>query len=401
MQCSRFPVPAAQPSASAHASLVSRYPTRKPLRQWLALGLLAGASCMATATEYTVVVLQSLTGGAAFIGSPVKDGMVLAAEEINRKGEMGPGNSLKVIVADDANDRTQTLPLLTRYAADPSILLIMGPTSGALATASANAANDLKLPLMTTTNSTDVLKAGPWSGILTQPASVTIPYIANYAADKLKIKNCTVIGISDVEAYVTLQKTFETAIKAKGVTIGAVESIKGSDSDFAALATKVAGGNQDCVFISAAAPQSANIVIQLRQAGLDPKVKIMGHNSLASPQFAERGGKAVEGVYLIGDWVPGGADDFGRAFAAAFKAKYNTEADNWAAVGYGGMRVAAAVLKAAGPNPSREAVRAAMSKAKDIKVVVGQGTYAVDADRVPHVGMNVLTVQNGKFVLAP
>ncbi|MBC7705150.1 MAG: ABC transporter substrate-binding protein [Rhodoferax sp.] len=395
MKRSSFPT-----SPATWSSTISSM-SRKPVRQVLALTVLAAASCAAMATEYTVVVLQSLTGGAAFIGSPVKDGMVLAAEEINKKGEMGAGNSLKVIVADDANDRTQTLPLLTRYAADPSILLVMGPTSGALATASANAANDLKLPLMTTTNSTDVLKAGPWSGILTQPAAVTIPYLANYAADKLKVKNCTVIGISDVEAYVTLQKTFETAIKAKGVTVGAVESIKGSDSDFAALATKVAGGNQDCVFISAAAPQSANIVIQLRQAGLDPKVRIMGHNALASPQFAERGGKAVEGVYLIGDWVPGGADDLGRAFAAAYKAKYNTEADNWAAVGYGGMRVAAAVLKAAGPNPTREAVRVAMGKAKDIKVVVGQGTYSVDAERVPRVGMNVLVLQNGKFVLAP
>ncbi len=374
---------------------------RTALRQWLALGLLAGMSCAASSAEYTVVVLQSLTGGAAFIGAPVKDGMVLAAEEINRKGEMGAGNTLKVVVADDANDRAQTLPLLTRYAADPSVLLIMGPTSGALAVAAANAANDLKLPLVTTTNSTDVLKAGQWSGILTQPAGVTIPYMANYAADKLKVKNCTVIGISDVEAYVTLQKTFETAVKAKGVTIGAIESIKGTDSDFSAVATKVAGGNQDCVFISAAAPQSANIVIQLRQAGLDPKVKVMGHNALASPAFVKSGGKAVEDVYLIGDWVPGGADDFGKAFAIAYKAKYNTEADNWAAVGYGGMRVAAAALKAAGPNPTREAVRAALSKVKDVKVVVGQGNYAVDAERVPRVGMNVLQVKNGNFVLAP
>ena len=374
---------------------------RRPLRHWLALGLLAGASYAASSAEYTVVVLQSLTGGAAFIGAPVKDGMVLAAEEINRKGEMGAGNTLKLIVADDANDRAQTLPLLARYAADPSVLLIMGPTSGALAVAAANAANDLKLPLVTTTNSTDVLKAGQWSGILTQPAGVTIPYMANYAVEKLKVKNCTVIGINDVEAYVTLQKTFESAVKARGVTIGAVEAIKGSDSDFSAVATKVAGGNQDCVFISAAAPQSANIVIQLRQAGLDPKVKVMGHNALASPAFVKSGGKAVEDVYLIGDWVPGGADEFGRAFASAYKAKYNTEADNWAAVGYGGMRVAAAALKAAGPNPTREAVRAAFSKVKDVKVVVGQGNYSLDAERVPRVGMNVLQVKNGTFVLAP
>ena len=396
-----FPTSVAQPSVSAQPGRTPPHALRKPLRQWLALGLLASASCMAAATEYTVVVLQSLTGAAAFIGAPLKDGAVLAAEEINRKGELGAGNSIKLIVADDANDRAQALQLLTRYAADPAVLLVMGPTSGATAVAAASGANDLKLPLLATSNSTDVLKAGPWSTIVTQPANITIPYIANYAADKLKLKNCTVIGISDVEAYVTLQKTFESAVKAKGVTIGAVEAIKGSDSDFAALATKVAGGNQDCVFISAAAPQAANIVIQLRQAGLDPKVKVLGHNSLASPQFVERGGKAVEGVYLMGDWVPGGADDLGKTFAAAYKTKYNTDADNWAAVGYSAMRVVAATLKAAGANPTRDQMRAAKDKVKDVKVVVGQGNFSNDADRVPRFGMNVLTVQNAKFVLAP
>lgn len=377
---------------------------RQPAR-WLrgvvtATALLTGVAAI-QAAEYSVVVLQSLTGGAAFIGTPVKDGMLLAAEEINRKQELGAGNTLKLIVADDANDRAQTLPLLKRYAADPNVLLIMGPTSGALAVAAANAANDLKLPLITTTNSTDVLKAGPWSGILTQPAAVTIPYIANYAVDKLKVKNCTVIGIADVEAYVTLQRTFEGLVKAKGVRVGAVEAIKGSDSDFSALATKVASADQDCVFISATAAQSANIVIQLRQAGLDPKIRILGHSALASPDFVARGGKAVEGVYLFGDWLPGGADDFGRAFNAAFKAKHNADADNWAAVGYGGMRVASAIIKAAGPNPTRESVRTAMGKVRDVKVVVGQGTYSVDAERVPRVGMNVLMVKDGKFALAP
>ena len=44
-------------------------------------------------------------------------------------------------------DRNQTLSLIKRYAADPTVLAIMGPTSGAVAVAGAAAANDLKVPL--------------------------------------------------------------------------------------------------------------------------------------------------------------------------------------------------------------------------------------------------------------
>ena len=78
-----------------------------------------------------------------------------------------------------------------------------------------------------------------------------------------------------------------------------------------------------------------------------------------------------------------------------------TEADNWAAVGYSGIRVALQALKAAGPNPSRDAIRIALSKTKDVPVVVGQAKYSVNADRIPYSGMSVMQVKNGKFVIAP
>jgi branched-chain amino acid transport system substrate-binding protein len=362
--------------------------------------MLVAVTGAASATEFSVVVLQSLSGSAAFIGAPIKDGMVLAAEEINRRQELGAGNTLKVTIADDATDRAQTLPLLARFAADPKTLLVLGPTSGAVAVAAANSANDLKIPLLVTTNSAEVLKAGLWSSILTQPGSITIPYIAEHAARKLKVKSCTVIGIGDVESYVALQRTFESAARANGIGIGLSEPVKASDSDFSALATKIANRDQDCIFVSAPAVQAANIVRQLRQAGMDPKVRIIGHNSLASPQFIQSGGSAVEGVSFIGAWVAGGGDALGREFAAAYTAKYKTEPDEWAAVGYSGMRVAAQALKRAGPNPSRQTVRDALAQLRDVRVVVGQGVFSVDSERVPHFGMNVLTVKGGRFVPA-
>lgn len=373
----------------------------KQLSQISVASLMAAAAFSAQAAEYKVVVMQSLTGGAAFIGAPLKDGALIAVDEVNRKQLLGAGNTLKVEVADDATDRTQTLSLLKRFAADPSVLMVMGPTSGAVAVAGAAAANDLKLPVLTTSNSMDVLKAGPWSFILTQPGDFTLPYMANYAVDKLKVRNCTVIGINDVEIYVQMQKVFENVVKSKGAKIGSVEAIKGSDSDFGALATKVVNDAPDCVFISATAPQAANIIIQLRQAGLDPKTKVIGHNAFSSPALVERGGKAVEGVYFIGDWVPGGAEDQGKAFAQAWKAKHKSEADNWAAVGYTGIQIVAAALKNAGPNPTRESIRVALGKTKDVQVPVGTNKVTYDAERRPNWGMRVMQVQNGTFTLAP
>lgn len=366
----------------------------------LGLILMSGV-VLAHAVERSVLVMQALTGPSAFVGVSIRRGMLLAVEESNSKQELGAGNSLKAIEADDASDRNQTVSLIQRYASDPNLLMVMGPTSGAAAVAGANAANDLKIPLMTTTNSMDVIKAGPWSYILTQPPFVSLPFMVGYAVDKLKVKNCTVIGINDIEIYTLMQKQFEEGVKARGVQILSVEAIKSSDADFSAVATKVASRSQECVFISATAPQGANIIVQLREAGLDPKTKILGHVTMTSPQFIERGGAAVEGVYVMGDWVVGGRDDASRSFARAYKAKYNAEADGWNAVGYSAMRVAINAIKNAGPNPTRDSVRAAIGKTKDVPVVVGSGRYTYDAERVPTYGMGILLVKGGQFVEAP
>jgi branched-chain amino acid transport system substrate-binding protein len=375
------------------------------LRKWV-LASVAGLAIVAaqntaSAEDYQVVIVQSLTGAAAFIGAGVKDGMLLAADELNAAEALGPGNKLSIVVDDDASDRTQTLSLMTRHGSDPKVLAIMGPTSGAVAIAGAQVANELKVPIMTTSNSMDVLNAGEWSFILTQPGDVTIPFIGKYAVEKLGVKNCAIIGIREIEAYVTLQKEFEKYITSNGGQLASVDGIAGADSDFAALATKIASAEQDCVFISSPAPQAANIVIQLRQAGLDPAVPILGHNSLASPAFVTTGGAAVEGVYLMGDWAPGGNTDLGKAFDKAFTDKYGHAPDNWNAVGYGGMRVLANALKNAGAAPTRDAVRAALAATKDVEVVVGQGNFTLDEKRIPRPGMNILMVKDGAFTLAP
>ncbi len=354
----------------------------------------------AAAAEYHVVVLQALTGPAAFIGTAVADGMRLAEQQINEQNLLGDGNTIKVTYADDATDRTQTMSLIARYANDPSVLGILGPTSGAVAIAGASSGNQYQVPVITTTNSPEVLEQGPWSFILTQPPEITIPYIADYAANVRGVKQCAIIGIRDIEAYVALQKQFEKLVAEHGVSITSVEQVAGTDSDFSSVATKIAMSQQDCVFVSASASQGANIIVQLLQAGLDPATQIFGHNAFASPEFLARGGAAVENVTFIADWVPGGYDDFTKTFSAEFQERFGHEADNWNAVGYGGMLVMANALKNIDGDATREAVRDQLSVTKDVRVAAGQGQYSVDEKRYPHVGMNVLTVKDGAFVPA-
>lgn len=359
-----------------------------------------GLASAAHAEDFKIGIIQSLTGSPAFIGQPLKDGMLLAIEHINEKGLAGEGNKIIATVEDDAGDRGQAISLLSRFASDQSMLMEVGPTTGAIAAAAAAAANDLKFPALIQSNVVAVAEAGPWSFMFSQPPDVIMPPFAEYAADKLGVKNCSVISILDNEAYVNLAKKFQAVVESKGVKIAGYEGVKLADIDFSALGVKLADSGIDCVFISAPAAMSANIIIQLRQAGLPDDVKILGHNAFSSPEFIKTGGSAVEGVYLYSEWVPGGVSDLEKEFAKSYEAKYGRPADNWAPQGYSQLLIVADALKRVGPNPTREKIRDALEASKDIPVVVGQGKFNWDDKRISHFGLYVMQVKDGEFIQA-
>ena len=138
----------------------------------------------------------------------------------------------------------------------------------------------------------------------------------------------------------------------------------------------------------------------MRQAGMPKSTKFIGQVGLSSPDLIKIAGAAVEDLVLAADWYPGGANDMGRALSANYKRDKGVEVDNWIAMGYSFMQVAANAVKKAGPNPTRESVRDALATTKDVPIVLGSGKYSYIGDRLPEYGVMFLKVSNGKFVLA-
>ena len=90
-----------------------------------------------------------------------------------------------------------------------------------------------------------------------------------------------------------------------------------------------------------------------------------------------------------------------QRFVEAYRKKYNRTPDNGAALGYTAVKIAAAALRGAGANPTRDAVRDGFLKIKDFPVILGRGTFNFDNDRGARYEGVIMTVKNGKFVPAP
>jgi branched-chain amino acid transport system substrate-binding protein len=378
---------------------------RKTMSRIALLG--AAAACLAItarpvlAEDYIIGAEMALTGTYAWIGVPSREGLDVGIEEINASGVLG-ANKIKLVLEDTASDKTQAVSLINRFKARDKAIMVLGPSSSFEGVAIGPVANELKIPLLSTTAVTDAMnKSGPW--VFKTPASpaLVIGDVAKYAVDKMGVKSVAMVWGRNNDGQVGQKNAALEVFKSRGTKVTAEESVLTADTDFLAVITKIIATKPEAVFLALVAEQSANFIIQARQQGIDPATKFLGVPNFGSDQFTGIGGKAVEGAVYVADYYAGHDSDENKRFVEAYRKKYNRSPDNGAALGYTSAKLLAAALKGAGANPTSDSVREALLKIKDMPVILGRGKFNFDPDRGALYEGVIMMVKDGKFVPAP
>jgi branched-chain amino acid transport system substrate-binding protein len=351
------------------------------------------------AQEIPVVSIQSTTGTAAFSGVHYKNAIRLAFDEINAKGGIN-GAKVNLIEYDNASDKGQAINLSNQAIERDRAVLVLGPNTTADAVAVAPIFNDKKTPYLSFATSEAILKAGPWSLKMQQAPAVISPLMAKYVLEKTPIKKVALVFDRTNEGLIEYKNFFRDTFKAGGGTVSAEEAVVSADSNFQPLATKLKALEVDAVYLGVYTEQAANILMQLNQAGLADRVRYMGPITLAASKFISMTGKAGEGAITVSDFVSGLDRPLNKSFEAAFQARYGAAPDGWAASGYSLALLAIEAIKQAGPNPTREKVRDAYMKLRDVPIVVGGGAWN-QVDRKPQFGAVVQVIKDSKLALAP
>jgi len=359
------------------------------------------ATAPAYCQEYTVAAELALTGTYAWVGVPSHEGLLVGLDEVNSSGMLGAGK-IKLVIEDTGSEKAQAITLINRFNARENVLMVLGPSSSSEGVAIAPVANDLKIPLLTTTAVSDAInKSGIWAFKTPSSPSVIIGEVAKYAVDNLRVKSVALVWGRDNDGQVGQKNAAAAYFKAHGVNVVAEESVLTTDTDFLALLTKITSQNPEGIFLALTAEQAASFIIQARQGGIDPKVRFIGVPNMGAEQFITIGGKAVEGSVFVADYFPNLQAPENQRFVAEYKKRYNRLPDNGAALGYTAIKLAAAAIHAAGPQPTREKIRAALAKTKGQKVILGRGDFSYDDSRGALYGAVILAVKNGKIVPAP
>lgn len=371
---------------------------KRLMQEILGAAALAAVTFAAQAQEQVIGIPMAVTGPYAFVGVPVRNGIVMGLEEADAAGRLG-GTKLKLVLEDTASDKAQAISLTNRMAVRDKVLIMIGPTSSIEATAAAPVANDLQMPMFSSAVSPDVTKAGKWSFKVTASPAVIMTALGEYVLAKMKPKTAVMVFIRDNDGFIGQKNSLRDALKAGGVSILSEESVTSGDADFTALATKLVAAKADVIYLSMGAEAGAALIIQTKQSGLAPTTRFIAPPGMASQQFMKVGGSAVEGVTMVADYFAGGGE-LNQRFVANYEKRYGTKPDNWAAVGYSMGLIAANAIRTASPNPDRARVRDALEKTKDFPMLLGNGKWTLDANRNPYYGAAVITVKGGVFVLA-
>jgi branched-chain amino acid transport system substrate-binding protein len=368
-----------------------------------ALGIFCAALAMPGAGAFaegkeplTIGAVEILTGPNNKYGVAIKNGFDLALDEVNKAGGVLGGRPLEIAYEDSAGNKEQAINAVRQLIGAKKVPLILGPTLSNEMFAAGPVANGRSVPIIGTSNTANGITAiGPFVFRTSLPEADVVPVTLKAAKEKLGVKKVAVMYGNDDAFTKSAYDVMKGALEKLGLEVLTTETFGSKDSDFSAQLTKIKALNPDAIVVSALVEAGSGILLAKKALGFPASVRVIGGNGLNSPKIGEIAGDAADGTLVGSPWFIGKKDPANEAFIAAYRAKYASDPDQFAAQAYDTLKLAAGAISAAGEaDPVK--IRDALTKAS-VKGVMG--TLSFDAERSPAdtSGVSVLEMKGGKF----
>ncbi len=264
-----------------------------------------GSACGTLAADEICVKIGSgapKTGGIAHLGKDNENGVALAIQEINAKGDLligGKKVKLALVGEDDAGDPKQG-PIVAQKLVDAGVVGVVGHlNSGVSIPASTVYANNGLVQVSpSSTNPDYTLKSSktPKGAISAYRVVATDaqqgPALAKYM---LAHGGKNVAVLDDATQYGKgLADQVASSITAGGAAVVSREAATDKTTDFKAVLTEIKAKNPDYVFWGGMDDTAATLVKQMRELGMT--AKLVGADGACTDKFIELSGEAGKGV---------------------------------------------------------------------------------------------------------
>ncbi|WP_422445011.1 ABC transporter substrate-binding protein [Thermoanaerobacterium sp. DL9XJH110] len=331
-----------------------------------------------------------LTGNVATYGISTKNGVEIAVDEFNKAGGIN-GKQIKLISEDTRGDQAEAANAATKLIQQDKVMAIVGGVISSETMTAGPIANDAKVVMISSSSTaTGIPDIGDYIFRNCLSDDVQATQLAEFAAKDLGLKKFAIMYTNN-DYGLSLKNAFEKKAGQLGQVVD-IETYNDGESDFRAQLTKIKGFQPDALYIAGYYTEAAKIAQQAQDQGL--KVQILGADGFYSPKLIELGGKAVEGAIFTAGFFTDDPSESVQNFVKAYKEKFNSEPDMFAAQAYDAAKILLTAIKNAG-GQGGEALQAEMAKTKDFPGITGNTSFAANGDAVKDI--IILKVENGKF----
>jgi len=342
----------------------------------LSVSLISGCGS-ASSSDIKVGGNLELTGTTAAFGSAAKNAINLAFEQQNAKGGV-LGKKLTLVAADNKSDAGESTAAVTKLVTQDKVVAVIGSMTSSVTLAAVPVVTDSKIPMISPSGTNAKVTVDPATGTV-RPWIFRACFIdpfqgqvgANFALNNLKAKTAAVIIDQKSDYSKGLADAFVTNFtKGNGTITSTEQYVGGSDKDFRSILTNIKAKNPDMVWLPGYYGEVGLIVKQARVLGMT--MPFMGGDGWDDPELFNIGGKdAMNNTFYV-DHVA--TDDPAMAtFVSDYKAKFNSEPNAMAALGYDAANL---LVKAIGDAKSTdpEKLRSALENMKGFQGVGGEIT---------------------------
>lgn len=334
----------------------------------LAASLAFGAQA---ADPIRIGVSGPFTGGSSPMGISMRDGIRLAAQEINAAGGV-MGSQIQLIERDDEAKNERGAQVVQELINKEKVVAALGIANTGVALASQRFYQESKIPMITTVaTGTQVTRqflppqhAESYIFRVAANDSIQAALIVEEAIERRKFTKVAILA--DATNYGQLgREDLEAALKKKGVTAVAAEKFNIKDVDMTPQLLKAKSAGAEVILTYAIGPELAQIANGMAKLGW--KVPMIGSWTLSMSNFIDNAGRNSEGARMPQTFIQEATTPKRKAFIESFQKTYKVDripSPASAAQGYDAMQLLAAAIKQAGSTDGVK-IREALENLKD------------------------------------
>lgn len=360
-------------------------------RRLTTLAALAFATLHAEPETIKIGEFASLTGGNASFGHSSHTGTLLAIEQLNARGGV-LGRQLTLITEDDQSQAGQPAAIVKKLISQDKVVAILGEVASSKSLEAAPICQQNGIPMITPASTNPaVTEVGDYIFRICFIDPFQGSVMAKFALDKGWKRVALLVDVKQ-DYSVGLAKHFAEYFTAHGGEIVREQKYSSGDKDFKPQLTSIKSVKPDAVFVPGYYGEVGLIGKQARLLGI--KVPLIGGDGWVGDSLLKVAGNSLDGCFISSHFSAEDQSEAVQTFVKAYRARFNEEPDDMAALGYDSAMILAAAMERAGTTDGAK-VRDALAQTKDFPGVTGSIT--LDEKRNANKPAVILAIRDGAF----